>query len=568
MTQKRQLLCTLGKMDIPSIQEQPYFKVDLLQSNVLLIGSSGSGKSNFLKVLIAEIHRQIESLDMNEQIYILDSADDLRDYKDLPLVVAQYDFSNEEYIKRVFYQIQNQYIENVKAINGVQFNSLDAKKTIPHTTLIIDNINSFLGVKHNEKYLETLIKLARDGLTKGITIVMTGSSTKGITTIMSYFSQKIALNLSKEEYLTFFSRKVVGSRNVLGGGYGNVTYNASNSTEKRTYSFNQPYELQVFLMDRELLFSDRQVEMLSRKRARERLTRFPLVLKESNYKSYLIATNDNEDADEKDVVIGVEYTKCVAIKTQFSTSRVTAVYGKKNDEKPLMWERLLKNFNKNGYTYIIIDDARGKVENIKKKYGVDDKYYFYKRDSVWLQDKKEEEKQFKLSVLQQFVAFIHENLYGLKDIQRAISSKTPVLTSIIPGYNPEQNEDKTIEHCVFVLQAKELFANSIHANIFWGDIFPYLLSAAEEYDWYFIFTDARIIPNMDIQNLFNQCLNSIILLDDIVEFVSDRGRRSVLGDMDVNDLKDQFGLCEENDAYFYQIDTAELCKIKCVWEDE
>ena len=82
MTQKRQLLCTLGKMDIPSIQEQPYFKVDLLQSNVLLIGSSGSGKSNFLKVLIAEIHRQIESLDMNEQIYILDSADDLRDYKE------------------------------------------------------------------------------------------------------------------------------------------------------------------------------------------------------------------------------------------------------------------------------------------------------------------------------------------------------------------------------------------------------------------------------------------------------------------------------------------------------
>lgn len=580
MEEKIKLLCTLGKMDIPSIQEQPYFKIDLLQTNVLLIGSAGSGKSNFLKILIAEIHRQVEKCDMKEQIYIFDSANSLKDFKDFPLVIAQYDFSNEEYIKRVFYQLETQFVQNVKLLKGLQFSDPTQKAKIPHTTLIIDNINAFLDIKYNEKYLETLMKLSRDGLTKGITIVLTGSSTKGITTLMNYFSQKIALNLSSEEYLTFFSKKVIGSRSVLGGGYGNVTYDASSSTEKRTYPTNVPYELQIFHMDLMPVFS----KELNDKRGRNQHIPFPIMLSETSYKEFQeriaekkAETSHNEDTENTephgayDVIIGVDYTTCNPVWTHFSSSRVLAVYGKRNDEKPLVWLRVLKMFRKSEnpkYTFIMVDDGRKKLEGLKKEFRVSDKYYFSQRKAAKIPRGKLESKEIKLSVIQQFVKIIQEQLLDLKDIKRFSNSQQPVLSTLIPGYTPEISEENPLEHCVFIFQAKDLFTNSLHAGIFWGDILPELYTAAEELDWYLIFTDAQRIPNSDLQNHFNQYLNTVILLDDIASFVSDQGRRSVFGEMDVKELKEQYGLCEENDAYFYQVDTGELHKMKCIWEDE
>lgn len=49
---KRNLICTLGQYDIPIVQKQPLFKVDLLDKNIALFGAAMSGKTNFLKLLI------------------------------------------------------------------------------------------------------------------------------------------------------------------------------------------------------------------------------------------------------------------------------------------------------------------------------------------------------------------------------------------------------------------------------------------------------------------------------------------------------------------------------------
>ena len=49
---REKILCTLGKFDIPIIQMQPAFIVDLLDSNVILFGSAMSGKTTFIKTLV------------------------------------------------------------------------------------------------------------------------------------------------------------------------------------------------------------------------------------------------------------------------------------------------------------------------------------------------------------------------------------------------------------------------------------------------------------------------------------------------------------------------------------
>ncbi|HAE52592.1 MAG TPA: hypothetical protein DCG30_04985 [Ruminococcus sp.] len=567
----RQLLCTLGKMDIPIIQEQPFFKVDLFQSNILLIGSAGSGKSNFLKVLITEIHRQLENHEkppeplINENIYILDSTDSLKEYKDFPLVKAHYDFSNEEYIKRVFYNIENQYRQNVKNLTGNPFYKTD--KNVPHTTLIIDNINSFLDIKRNEKYLDIIIKTARDGITKGISIVLTGSSTRNISSIMNYFPQKIALNLSTEEYLNVFSKKAVGNKNIPGRGYANVTHNTSQGVN--SYPLNIPYELQIFHMDK--MISDFNIK------STEKFTRFPLLLtdgnesSESNYKKFSVA-DKNIEPNANDVVIGVEYTKCTVVTTNFSNSRIWAIYGKRNEEKQLFLERLLEKFVENQYKIFVYDDGRKRLENLNKNLKINVEKYNYFLERISLDDQNDNGDTFehKLSVLQQFIHYIHTRLFNLKDEKRYSNSQSFVLDAVMPNKYRSFFSDKTEPEskCVFVLQSREFFSNSIQANVFTGDILPLLKTIAEELDLYIFFTDAQRIASSDVQNNFNQCLDTAVLLDDIAEFVYDRGKRTVFSEMDIKDLKEQFGLCEENDAYIYQVDSAELKKIKSVRKEQ
>ena len=57
---REKILCTLGKFDIPIIQMQPTFIVDLLDSNLILFGSAMSGKTTFIKNLVNILHKQYD----------------------------------------------------------------------------------------------------------------------------------------------------------------------------------------------------------------------------------------------------------------------------------------------------------------------------------------------------------------------------------------------------------------------------------------------------------------------------------------------------------------------------
>lgn len=112
----RKMPCTMGRFDIPIIQMQPPFTVDLLDSNVALFGTAMSGKTTFIKTMINILHKQYD--ENREQIFILDFGGALSEYGELPLVSAYFDNSNEEYVKRVFKLMDNILKENVRELNG------------------------------------------------------------------------------------------------------------------------------------------------------------------------------------------------------------------------------------------------------------------------------------------------------------------------------------------------------------------------------------------------------------------------------------------------------------------
>ncbi len=110
------MICVLGHQDIPIKQEQPDFRVDLLQTNILLFGSPMSGKSNLIRLLTLILHKLYRETD--EQIFILDFGGALADLETLPLVSAYFDNANEEYVKRVFKLMEDQLKSNISALKG------------------------------------------------------------------------------------------------------------------------------------------------------------------------------------------------------------------------------------------------------------------------------------------------------------------------------------------------------------------------------------------------------------------------------------------------------------------
>jgi len=157
------MLCTLGKFDIPIIQLQPPFVVDLLDSNIAVFGAAMSGKTTFIRTLVNVLHKQYN--EKEEQIFILDFGGALFDCRDLPLVSAYFDNSNEEYVKRVFKIMDNILKDNIRELNGKNFRDADVQPL--HTTFIIDNVNAFIDEPRYMAYHEKLAKLCREGLSKG-----------------------------------------------------------------------------------------------------------------------------------------------------------------------------------------------------------------------------------------------------------------------------------------------------------------------------------------------------------------------------------------------------------------
>ena len=240
MTTDRLELCVVGKYDIPSKQCQSVFQIDLLNSNVAIFGSALSGKTNLLKLFINCLHKR--NNEKNEQIFILDFSGALQEYKNMPLVSAYFDSSNEEYVKRVFRILEMILRKNIKELGSRNF-ATGRTSNLPHTTFIIDNLNAFIDESRYNSYHEKFGRLCREGRSRGISIVFTATDTKGLARYLLSFEQKIALNLSQEKCTELFGIKSEPLGNIPGRGYANVTERPNGIIG--TFNLNAPYEVQI-----------------------------------------------------------------------------------------------------------------------------------------------------------------------------------------------------------------------------------------------------------------------------------------------------------------------------------
>lgn len=560
------ILCVLGNQDIPVIQEQPDFSVDLLDSNILLFGAPMSGKTNLIRLLITILHKQYR--ENEEQIFILDFGGALADFETLPLVAAYFDNANEEYVKRVFKLMEDQLKDNIKKLKGKNYRAATDNQPI-HTTLFIDNVNAFLDEPRYSAYQEKLAKLCRDGLSKGITVVMTASSTKGLTSLMSSFKQKAALEMPVDSYTEIFNHKVIPVGNNPGHGFANVTVIPEGITG--TFPLQIAYELQLNISD-SIFTLEFQSNLMRcfQDRTVKKYKRFPEVLTKTIYNSFVTDLDADPESEKCSISVGLDYTDCKPVTIDFSSSRAVAIYGKKGFGKTNLLNLLLNNFiSSPHYSFVFLDDGRDQLKKIYKKIEDRSRYIQFNEemDIDFKSSKDPGSKQMKLSPMQIFVKEIHENYMDLSQVRRMSNLVLGEIFGV--GVNiPSKVGFVDSRNTIFVLQSKFLYVNSITSKIFMEIILPSLVARADEMNWIFIFTDVKSISDSETRENFHSSISAAYLLDSIAEFVGERGQKSLFGSMDVKSLKEEYAQCEEGDGYFYSIERDELKKLKFIKYEE
>ncbi len=566
------MLCVLGTQDIPVIQDQPKFVVDLLESNVLLYGAPMSGKTNLIKLLVTILHKQYR--ENKEQIFILDFGGALAEFEVLPLVAAYFDNANEEYVKRVFKLMEDQLKDNIKQLNGKNYRAVTENQPI-HTTLFIDNVNAFLDEPRYGAYQEKLAKICRDGLSKGITVVMTASSIKGTASFMNSFKQKIALELPQDSYLEIFNHKVIPVGNDPGHGFANITVNTADNAA--AYPMQTAYELQLNIADN-ISESEFQANIAKYFQGRivKKYKRFPEILTETLYNDFTVESGERFEATDNLVSVGLDYIECKPVKVDFTTTKCIAIYGKKGFGKTNLLKLLLRGFiNNPNYNFVFFDDGREQLEKISGLVSTSRKKYISVHEVTTLPYKDKEkntsttfkEVTSKLSPMQLFIKYIHEQYMDLTQVRRM---SNPVLSEIYGAgiVLPSHAEEFEKQNTVFVLQSKFLYVNSTASKDFMEVILPSLVARADEMNWMFIFTDVKPISDSEARDNFHTTIGTAFLLDSIAEFVGERGGKSIFGTMDVKSLQEDYARCELGDGFFYSIEKDDVKKIKLIKKEE
>ncbi len=510
----------IGIYDNLDDQTQPVLYTDPAAENIIVFGGHSSGKTTLIKTLLVRLH---ESLDDTRErdVFILDFGGNLGQYRDLTSVAACFDNSNEENVRRVFKTVETKLEKNTKLLASRQFlevwNSDEAEKPA-HLMLIIDNLNSFYADERYEAYQDYLSKFCRDGLSKGLSLVFTASELSGgVTRLLGSFSRKFALDGSSDKYMDIFGIRIKEPMKNPGRGITLVNGNP------REFQFFLPFrdEKQDLPMFIEAL---RGVPS-----ATEKIKAFDGDLTEENFFDYLSGSFD-ADTGADCPVVGLDYYDHLPVTLNMHEAHAIAIYGKKKFGKTNLLTLLIQFIRKNHPEYRIVfcDDGRRQLADL---------YEQSPKNCVYL------------TTLEEVYDYLDKNGYAAK-MERGIINK-----EFVP-----QNTPGT----VFVLQSKLLFQSS-GAQLL-KNVFPKMTAVAEEKKYWFIYSDVRKISNndRDTESSLNNSISVAFLLDNIAEFISDRGSRSVFGEMDPKELKNEYARCEIGDGFYFDIEADELKKMKFI----
>lgn len=202
------IIVELGMLDDPDNQYQGQYAVDLTNENMMIIGSSQSGKTNLLQTIIRSLSTKYTPEEVN--IYIIDFASMvLRSFEGLNHVGGVVTSSEDEKLKNLIKLLYTEIESRKEKLLSVGVSSFAAYKEagmtdFPQIVLMIDNLTALKELYFQDD--DELLNLCREGLSVGISVIIANSQTAGIGyKYLSNFSCRIAMFCNDSgEYATLF----------------------------------------------------------------------------------------------------------------------------------------------------------------------------------------------------------------------------------------------------------------------------------------------------------------------------------------------------------------------------
>ncbi len=210
-TNKGNGMVSIGIYDDPDSQYQGDAFINISNENYMIIGSSGTGKTNFLQVIIRQIVNCYSPKQAN--IYIMDfGAMYLKNFQDLCYVGGVVTISEEEKLKNLFKLLVEEISARKEKFLSIGISSYSSYEEggfedIPRIYVLLDNYTAFREI-YGDTYEEEFIYILREGLACGVNVILSNSQTSGLGyKYMSNFAGRIALHCNdSSEYSNLFDR--------------------------------------------------------------------------------------------------------------------------------------------------------------------------------------------------------------------------------------------------------------------------------------------------------------------------------------------------------------------------
>ena len=202
------IVVELGTYDDPDNQYQGTYSVNLTNDNLIIIGSSQSGKTNLLQNIIRSVSTKYSPDEVN--MYIIDFASMvLKNFESLNHVGGVVTSSEDEKLKNLMKLLFSEIETRKEKLLSVGVSSFSAykeagKTDLPQIILMIDNLTALKELYFQDD--DDLLTLCREGTTVGISIVIANAQTAGIGyKYLSNFSSRIAMFCNdSSEYSSLF----------------------------------------------------------------------------------------------------------------------------------------------------------------------------------------------------------------------------------------------------------------------------------------------------------------------------------------------------------------------------
>jgi len=352
-----ELSVPVGVYDDPDNQLQDFFGINIFSENTMIVGSSMTGKTNLLQLVIKGIANNFSPNEVT--MYIIDFASMvLKNFEKLNHVGGVVVSNEDEKLKNLFKLLNEEIAARKEKLLTAGVSNFIAYKEAGNTdlsqiVLLIDNLTALKELYFGED--DFLLPICRDGLSVGISVVIANSQTSGIG--FKYFSninQRIGLTCNDpSEYHSLFDHCRMQPENTPGRC---LIQRDKEIYEAQTYlafegekEFERVQEIAKFIVD------------INNKHT-QKAKRIPVVpeILLSNMLSEEYGVKSNEDK----LFIGLNYANVMPVALDYARQDVLALSGSYVEAKVAFINYLKNSFLSLDTEMYVLDDYSGTFSDL------------------------------------------------------------------------------------------------------------------------------------------------------------------------------------------------------------